>query len=259
MMPLGQTQPKPFTARNAAIAAGVTAAHGLVVALLCWQPTTTALPQHGDPTASMVMLSLAPATLMPAAPAPPVQTAPPEPPTTPETPVSPEGLEPAPLEAEPTPPAPSIAPPLTAEDAAVLAAFSPPSLGDPTSPCNLTQSMASVFAQSPEVQYGLAALPVANRSVANAVMLWDGEWASDTQSGGKALLRGLLLKALSSARPECLNGLNRGPVLFLVPDRGTTVVLAIGSGEWRWGDLLNDETGFGDFLLSAASKTPAAP
>lgn len=132
----------------------------------------------------------------------------------------------------------SSSPSLSEVDMALVGSFQLISAGEPGAACNLAQDLAEAFAQSPEVQKGIAAIPASGRSVANAVMLWDGHWAEGTQSGGTALLRALLVKAVVSSRPECLLATNQGPVLFLIPDRQTTVVLAVGSGQWRWVDIL---------------------
>ncbi len=129
-------------------------------------------------------------------------------------------------------------PQLSDAEAAALDAFQPAAEGTPDQPCNLTGMLATALAQSSEVQQGLAELPTEQRSVANAIDLWDGQWPEDSSSGGKGLLRALLVKAVTAARPDCLTVANHGPALFLIPDSHTTVVLAVGSGDWRWGDLI---------------------
>jgi len=142
------------------------------------------------------------------------------------------GLEPVAEKEEATPPS------LSDAQMELVGSFQLASMGEPGTACNLTQQLAEAFDRSPEVRQGIAAIPSSGRSVANAVMLWDGHWAEGTQSGGMALLRALLVKAVVSSRPECLETQNQGPVLFLIPDNQTTVVLAIGSGQWRWADVL---------------------
>jgi hypothetical protein len=131
------------------------------------------------------------------------------------------------------------APQLSSADAEALSAFQPDlsSAGDGAG-CNLSQALSELLTASPEVRRSLDEMPPAQRSVANAVMLWDGQWSQDSISGGKALLRALLIKAVAGARPECLSNVNHGPVLFYVPDANATVVIAVGSGDWRWGDLI---------------------
>ena len=158
-------------------------------------------------------------------------------------------------------------PQLSAEDSAALDQFDAASAqGSPDAPCALTGSLGAAFSQSPVVRTGIAELPAADRSVANAVMLWDGHWAGNTRTGGRALLRAVLTKALSVARPDCLTQTNRGPALFMVDDAGSTVVVAVGSGQWHWGDLIAPSGNEGQFLagnyqlgnyLASATSGPA--
>lgn len=150
---------------------------------------------------------------------------------------------------------------LSDSDALALEQFQPvAAAGEPNTPCNLTAMLASAFTQSPAVRQGLEELPASDRSVANAVNLWDGQWPEDSVAGGKALLRSLLVKAITSARPDCLTQPNRGPVLFLVPESQTMAVLAVGSGDWTWGDLLDaPSVQSNNYFLTLASETTIAP
>ena len=235
---LGETT-KTFARRHAqraTVYATVLAGHALVAALLCWQvtpapirPTGQKIAQQGD-VVSISLVEAATATT------PPRQAAPKQ---TPKPPPKPTMPQPAAHDADGLlPPATEQTPPqLSQADTQVLADFQP-AAGEPSTPCNLTEQLAAAFAHSPAVQQGLDNLPASQRSVANAVMLWDGRWPDGAASEGETLLRALLVKGVSTARPDCLQAVNTGPVLFFVPDRETMVVLAVGSGEWRWGDLL---------------------
>jgi len=132
-------------------------------------------------------------------------------------------------------------PVLSDADSQALAQFQPASAsaqGNPGAPCNLTPSLVSDFAQNPVVRQGVDELPPSDMSVANAIMMWDGSWPIETQSGGKALLRAMLVRELSASRPDCLQQVNQGPVFFFVPEVHRTVIVAIGSGVWTWGQLL---------------------
>ncbi|EGF89247.1 hypothetical protein ABI_45940 [Asticcacaulis biprosthecium C19] len=249
------------------MACGVTAAHALFFTLICLdiRPRTVA---HSGVDGATVTLSLMdgasqPATAMAAAAPPPASKA-----ETVSKSTSAETIDAAEAtpDSENTPPEEVMATadtsPLPPADMAALAAFQmPASAGAPGEACNLTALLASGFATSPAVSQGLAGLPLEHRSVANAIMLWDGGWPDDTHSGGKALLRALLIKAVSSAPEACLDQAQRGPVLFFVPDNGMTAVLAVGSGEWRWGDLIVPEATNpgGNYFLTLASGIPTTP
>lgn len=244
--------------RDAAVTCGVVTAHALFFAGLCLDlrpQTSTHSGAYGDIVTLSLVESVDPPGTEKAPPAvAKVQPAPTENPAEPAE-TAPDSLTPPPDEMA----ASADASPLSETDMAALAGFvMPASAGAPGEACNLTALLATGFATSPAVAQGLAGLPVDQRSVANAVMLWDGGWPDDTRTGGKALLRALLIKAVSSAPQPCLDQVQRGPVLFFVPDNGTTAVLAIGSGEWRWGDLIAPEPD-GNYFLTLASVIPTTP
>lgn len=210
---------------------GVLAGHVLVGYLLCWQLRVPAMPPLGN-NGQMITVGLVSEMAI----AGPVAEREPMP------------IKESRRQRVPAPQENGLAPSSVSEDLAepsltdaqmkLVSNFQPAAMGEPGAACDVTQQLAETFGNSPEVRQGIAAIPSSGRSVANAVMLWDGQWADGTQGGGMAVLRALLVKAVVSSRPECLQAQNQGPVLFLIPDNQTTVVLAIGSGQWRWADML---------------------
>ena len=138
----------------------------------------------------------------------------------------------------PTPASADAPPVLSDADAQALSQFQPASAQAGAGPsCNLTSALVRDFSQNPVVQQAVAELPAGEKSVANAVQMWDGAWPIETQSGGKALLRALLAREIAAAPADCLNQVNTGPVFFMVPQGAVTVVVAVGSGQWTWGQL----------------------
>ncbi len=130
-------------------------------------------------------------------------------------------------------------PALSDADAQALSQFQPASAQVGAGPaCDLTAAVVRDFSQSPVVRQGVAELPAGEKSVANAVQIWDGAWPEETASGGKALLRALLTREIAAAPADCLNRVNSGPVFFMVPDGAATVMVAVGSGQWNWGQLV---------------------
>jgi len=220
----------PRLKERAGVWATVIAGHVLVGCALCWQLSPPTRPVGNDGQMITVGLVSEMAIAGPVADSQPLplkksqrQRA--------ETALE-DGLVPAAASQDVTQPS------LTDAQMELVSGFQPAAMGEPGAACDVTQQLALSFGSSPEVRQGIAAIPSSGRSVANAVMLWDGHWANDTQGGGMAVLRALLVKAVVSSRPECLQAQNQGPVLFLIPDHQTTVVLAIGSGQWRWADIL---------------------
>ncbi|CAN5443820.1 hypothetical protein BH10PSE5_BH10PSE5_12060 [soil metagenome] len=105
--------------------------------------------------------------------------------------------------------------------------------------CQLAGWLQQALQQDTGVQIALAKIPRPARSVSNALMLWDGQWVeAPAAATGIALIRGALRSGIQAAPETCRDEPMRGPVLItLVDDTGSTL-LAVGSGEWRWADLL---------------------
>lgn len=176
-------------------------------------------------------------------------TPPTPPPATPSAPEAPEvEVEPPqPTDVEPIfvaanlPPVdPTLEPdPLTTPAALSVAAAASAAAGEV---CELGAWLQAALQVDPEVTQALMAIPRPARSVANAIMMWDGRWvgagpvATATTPIRMALVNGVL------AAPEaCRNEALRGPRLLILPDSAGSTILAVGSGEWRWGDLLLEE------------------
>ena len=107
--------------------------------------------------------------------------------------------------------------------------------------CNVTDDIRAALVASPLTRGALAVIPPDARTVANAVMLWDGGWASlPPQAGGIGLaqLRKIVVSGLLAVPADCRVAAVGGPRLIFVPDGATTVVLAFGSGTWAWSELL---------------------
>ncbi|MEO8301723.1 MAG: hypothetical protein ABI608_08015 [Rhizomicrobium sp.] len=77
----------------------------------------------------------------------------------------------------------------------------------------------------------------ANRT-GKAVMMWNGDWVRSGGQDGKGLsaVREAIMWAVAFAPESCRNERMREPVLISLADGRTR--FAIGSGDWRWSDLL---------------------
>jgi hypothetical protein len=101
-------------------------------------------------------------------------------------------------------------------------------------------------------------IPPDKRSVANAIMVWKVGWlAEDRQldATAVAVIREVVAETIAAATTECRLQPQAGPRLLLLSGTGDTVVLAVGSGRWRWQDLL-DTAGS---VLSADDTLDAPP
>ena len=74
-------------------------------------------------------------------------------------------------------------------------------------------------------------------------MLWDGGWIRTGALADARVTRPIrtaIADAVRAAEPACAAAPVSGPVLLLVPDTDGAMVLVLGSGTWRWADLMAD-------------------
>lgn len=108
--------------------------------------------------------------------------------------------------------------------------------------CDLTEPVQAALRASPAVQTALFALPRQERSVANAIMIWDTNWvpfAEASDGVAQAAVRDAITAVITSASDECRLQPQSGPRLLILPVESGTIILALGSGIWRWQALLD--------------------
>lgn len=107
--------------------------------------------------------------------------------------------------------------------------------------CDLTEPVRAALQANENVVASLPDIPRDKLSVANAIMIWKVQWLADDSaldSIAVAMIRDVVAGTIAAATPECRLQPQIGPRLLLLAGTGDTVVLAVGSGEWRWQDLL---------------------
>lgn len=107
--------------------------------------------------------------------------------------------------------------------------------------CDLSDAVQTRLRSSPEVTAALQRMPSNARSVADAVMLWDGHWIDAAAVGGSGALdpiRTAVAAAVAAAPANCRAAPVIGPRLLIVPGVTGNQVLAFGSGQWTWSQLL---------------------
>lgn len=133
-------------------------------------------------------------------------------------------------------PLPSLALPNLAASPASEAAGSGAAGG-----CGLTDQLRTAILQDPESLAELAALPAGIRTEADAVMLWNGQWMDPgPQPDGsvKNPLRDLVQRLVTAAAEQCRLAVWTGPQFIAIAQGDRTTMLVIGSGSWRWQDLI---------------------
>jgi hypothetical protein len=167
---------------------------------------------------------------------------------------------------EPDAPAkPAIVPPVPETKIVALLSTKPPIEAAPPvagsgtgNGCSVASEVGAAVLADNDAMAELAALPPEVRSDADAVMLWNGTWL-DVDPEAKAqmasspipALKRVVTDAVLALPGECQEVLATGPQLIPIPEPGRTTMVVIGSGEWRWSDLIEppadpDATGLTD-------------
>ena len=165
---------------------------------------------------------------------------------------------PRPVEPPPTPsaiqPSPSLSPiavipsPLLMPSPRPAAApAAPTAAASPTPPaaqgggCNIETALQARLGGDPAVLSALRSLPPEAKSVANAIQLWDGGWVTPAKLDAPELLvpvEQAIVQAVSAAPSGCAGQDVRGPRLIILSKGDDTFIISLGSGVWRWTDLL---------------------
>ena len=212
--------------RRIALLGSIIAAHLLIIAWLM----THAIPEKPSAAGreTIISISLLPGDRASAQPKKPVQR--------------PRVVVPKPV------PPPLIAMPSISAAAPDTAAAGDAGVAGGGRVCQLSVDAAAAIQQDPMAMAELAALPPGVRSGADAVMLWNGKWfdqdipvPAPTGTGAVSTngnLRLAIEKMVVAAPEGCRDEAMVGPVFVPIPEGDRTTLLAIGSGAWRWSDLL---------------------
>lgn len=105
-----------------------------------------------------------------------------------------------------------------------------------TGDCSVIEALQTALASDQAVVKSLAALPASLRSTTNAVTVWNDRWTARDDD----VVRAAVTAGLKAMPAPCRAAVVTGPRLLIVAAGARPVVLAFGSGNWRWGDLLAD-------------------
>ena len=77
-------------------------------------------------------------------------------------------------------------------------------------------------------------------SAGKAAMVWNGDWVRGQGEDGKGLaaVREAIMWEIAFAPPACRAQSVRGLVMLSLNEAAGSARLAVGTGEWRWSDLL---------------------
>lgn len=204
-----RARPEP---KRAALALAIASLHGLALILLFTSPK----PPHHDAVLERVMTIVArPAAAVRAVPQPP----------SPSVPLDR-------VEVTVAPPTITIA-----SDAAPSSITGQRSTDED---CDIERGVADTLARDPAARAAFAAIGPA-RAETGAVNLWNGDWVTPPDPDDAARLSALrpgVRTAVAAATRACADTEQVGPRLIPIAGQVRPTLLVIGSGRWRWHDLM---------------------
>ncbi len=178
-----------------------------------------------------------------------------------EAPKPPKARQPTPV--PPTPPQPVVAPPpilpLPTPNTIVVALLEQADASASGGACDLTGPVQAALRTNDGVMRSLPHIPHNQRSVANAIMVWNARWVTpepDPAPVAFEAIRDVVAGTVAAASEACRLQPQSGPRLIMLPGTTETIVLALGSGTWRWQDVLDTARPFDGPLQIAVAGTP---
>jgi hypothetical protein len=106
-------------------------------------------------------------------------------------------------------------------------------------PCDMAARVQAALRNDPRVRAAVAG------SAGKATLVWDGDWVRNGAEDGKglAIIREAILWEVGFAPAACRAQPVRGLVVLSLSAGGGRTRLALGSGSWRWSDLLRPHPG----------------
>lgn len=220
----------------------------LLVALVSLRPAVSPPLAEPDPIIPVMLAPPPPEPLPPPEPEPEAEEPKPAPPKT--APPAPKKEPPPPprVVARVKPAPPTVAPIPAAEKAAygfteasegqVAGASTAESGGGGSGAgggCNMTRRLQTALRKDRQAQ---AAMAEAHRG--RPILLWNGDWVRhpSQEGAGLAAVREAILWEVGFAPEACKKEAQRGLVLISMNDAPGSARLVVGSGAWRWSDLL---------------------
>jgi hypothetical protein len=106
--------------------------------------------------------------------------------------------------------------------------------------CNMTRRLQAALRKDRLAQ---AAVAAAHRG--KAIRVWDGDWVrhAGQEGGGLAAIREAILWEVAFAPEACRTERVNGLVVISLNDGPASGRIVVGSGQWRWSDLLFSRRG----------------
>lgn len=107
--------------------------------------------------------------------------------------------------------------------------------------CDMTAWLQDKLRKDPEIRSALARARQSPSYSGKPILVWNGAWTPNHGQEGLGLagVREAIMMEVAFAPAACRAEPMRGHVLIAVEDRPGAAKLALGTGAWRWSDLLN--------------------
>lgn len=116
--------------------------------------------------------------------------------------------------------------------------------GDPEGEvCSPIDAVTTQLKSDPTVPAEIDMVPRADRSISEAIVVWNAEWSSSAIADDAPLrnVRDRIEITLAKLPLECLETPVAGPRLIPIMIDGSTTFLAFGSGQWTWQQLIEPQ------------------
>lgn len=127
--------------------------------------------------------------------------------------------------------------------------------GDPEGEvCSPIDVVTTQLTNDPAVPAEIDMVPRTDRSISEAIVVWNAEWSSSAIADDAPLrnVRDRIESTLAELPVECLETPVAGPRLIPIMIDGSTTFLAFGSGQWTWQQLIEPQP---DPLFAAGDWT----
>ena len=107
--------------------------------------------------------------------------------------------------------------------------------------CAVAAMLGRAIETDPAALAALLALPPEARTTADAVLVWNGTWLPAPLADGTDSLNGIrqiIEQSFAASPPECVEATIAGPQFIPVAADNRTIMLVVGTGSWRWKDLV---------------------
>ncbi|WP_269713281.1 hypothetical protein [Caulobacter sp. NIBR2454] len=102
--------------------------------------------------------------------------------------------------------------------------------------CNMVRLLEAALRKNAKIQAAVASASTSGK----AILVWNGDWLQSPRQDGKGLagVRQAIALEVAFAPEACRADPVKGLVVISLNDRPGGARLALGSGTWRWSDLL---------------------